>query len=64
MHLLFELENMFTENICEICSKLGLEQNDLSNVESRDTNLLNNQVVTADLYKAGTRYGTISIKDF
>ena len=55
---------MLTENIYEICSKLGLEQQDISFGGSTDNNLLNNQIVTADLYKAGTRYGTVSIKDF
>jgi hypothetical protein len=54
---------MLPDNIYEICEKLGLEKQDINNMSS--CGMLNSdQPYTADIYKAGTRYGSVSINDF
>ena len=58
---------MLPGTIYDMCKKLGLEKHDINIISTGGmpkSNLLNHQIVTADLYKAGTRYGTVSINEF
>ena len=58
---------MSNENIYILFENLGLEKQDVDNFLSYkelNQNLENNQNISSELYKAGSRYGTIAISYF
>jgi hypothetical protein len=56
---------MSSEDIYKISKRLGLGKEDVDGILSSNANITNrNTSISADLYKAGTDYGTVSIKDF
>lgn len=58
---------MLPDNIYEICKTLGLDKQDIEKISTCnkiDSNPINNQNISADLYKAGTRYGSVCIDEF
>jgi hypothetical protein len=56
---------MLPDETYEICKNLGLEKQDIENVFlTQDSKTNNDYPPSAGIYKAGSRYGSISIKDF
>jgi len=51
------------KDIYEIGKALGLDKHDVDNILSADSQTSTNAGASADVYKAGTRYGTVSSAD-
>ena len=54
---------MFKKDIYKIGRKLGLNKNDID-IVTNTPQTISSYTPTADIYKNGTDYGTVSLKDF
>jgi len=55
---------MRKEMIYNLARQLNLSKYETDNILKTRKNSLRKSITTANLYKSGTHYGTISIKDF